>query len=150
MAISVKFYNNISQKNVLNKSITLISESSCDFTGEMSIDSPYLFLEYSEELLTANYAYIDLFKRYYFFADAIKIENGFMKIQLVTDVLMSFKTDILNADITALRSFNKPNYYLSDNKCLFSNQTNIQTFRFPKNFITGNSGIKYLLKVGGI
>ena len=148
--IEVKFYKNISQRNVLNKSITLVLTTQCDFTGELSIERPFIIADYDANILTCNYAYIDAFKRYYHFSETPKIENGFIKIQLETDVLMSFKNHILNADITAIRSFNKPNYYLSDNKVLFSNNTNIQTFRFPNNFITGNSGVKYVLKVGGL
>ena len=148
--IEIKFYKNISQRNVLNKSITLVLTTQCDFTGELSIERPFIIADYDELLLTCNYAYIDAFKRYYHFSECPKIENGFIKLQLESDVLMSFKGDILNADITALRSTNKPNYYLSDSKILFSNNTNIQTFRFPKSFETGNSGIKYVLKMGGI
>lgn len=148
--IEVKFYKNISQRNVLNKSIALVLTTQCDFTGELSIDRPFIIADYDELLFSCNYAYIDVFKRYYNFSESPKIENGFIKLQLESDVLMSFKDDILNADITALRSTNKPNYYLSDSKILFSNNTNIQTFRFPKSFETGNSGIKYVLKVGGM
>lgn len=148
--IEVKFFKNASQHNVLNKSITLVLTTQCDFTGELSIERPFIIADYDESLLSCNYAYIDVFKRYYHFSEAAKIENGFIKIQLEIDVLMSFKEDILNADITALRSTNKPNFYLSDSKVLFSNNTNIQTFRFPKSFETGNSGVKYVLKVGGI
>ena len=147
--IEVKFYKNISQRNVLNKSITLVLTTQCDFTGDLSIERPFIIADYDELLLTCNYAYIDAFKRYYNFSEAPKIENGFINIQLESDVLMSFKDDVLNADITALRSTNKPNFYLSDSKILFSNNTNIQTFRFPKSFETGNSGVKYVLKVGG-
>ena len=116
----------------------------------MAIERPFISADYDESLLSCNYAYIDLFKRYYHFTELPKIEYGVIKIQLETDVLMSFKDDVLNADITALRSTNKPNFYLSDSKILFSNNTNIQTFRFPKSFETGNSGVKYVLKVGGI
>ena len=148
--IEIKFYKNISQRNVLNKAITLVLTTQCDFTGELSIESPFIIADYDANILSCNYAYIDGFKRYYHFSETPKIENGFIKIQLETDVLMSFKNDILNADISASRSFNKPNYYLTDNKVLFSNNTNIKTFRFPNNFITGNSGVKYVLKVGGL
>ena len=148
--VEIKFYRNISQRNVLNKSITLVLTTQVDFTCELSIERPFIIADYDENLLTCNYAYIDLFKRYYHFSETPKIENGFIKIQLEIDVLMSFKEDVLNADITALRSTNKPNFYLSDSKVLFSNNTNIQTFRFPKSFETGNSGVKYVLKVGGI
>ena len=148
--IEIKFYRNISQRNVLNKSITLVLNTQCDFTGELSIERPFIIADYDENLLTCNYAYIGIFKRYYHFSETPKIENGFIKIQLESDVLMSFKEDILNADITALRSTNKPNFYISDSKLLFSNNTNIQTFRFQKSFETGNSGVKYILKVGGI
>ena len=147
--IEIKFYKNISQRNVLNKSITLVLTTQCDFTGELSIEMPYIIADYDEMLLNCNYAYIDIFKRYYNFSEAPKIENGFIKIQLESDVLMSFKEDVLNSDITALRSTSKPNFYLSDSKILFSNNTNIQTFRFPKSFETGNTGVKYVLKVGG-
>ena len=127
--IEVKFYKNSSLHNELNKAITLVLTTQCDFTGELSIERPFIIADYDELLLTCNYAYIDVFKRYYHFSESPKIENGFIKLQLEIDVLMSFRADILNADITALRSTSKPNFYLSDSKILFFFLFNIQTFR---------------------
>lgn len=47
-----------------------------------------------EEVLSCNYVYIPMFKRYYFIDDIVSVRNGLWQISMSVDFLMSFKDKI--------------------------------------------------------
>ena len=98
--MTIVFYNNYSEKNVINK--TIDSLTALTLTGELrkstSVKTPVIDVEYSESIIGYNYCYITEFARYYFITDIKSIRNGLWEISMRVDVLMSFSNDILSSE----------------------------------------------------
>lgn len=63
---------------------------------DTSVINPVFYIESSTDLSFYNYMYIEQTQRYYFIENVDLYENGRFKVYAVVDVLMSFKTYILN------------------------------------------------------
>lgn len=67
-----------------------------------------------EEVLSCNYVYIPMFKRYYFIDDIVSVRNGLWQISMSVDVLMSFKDDILKQECFVSRNEFEFDHLLND------------------------------------
>ena len=111
--MTVTFYKNSSDNNVLNKSITAAFTN--PITGTLrektSMLNPSILFEISPSLLKdVNYMYITEFERYYFIEDIIADSNGLTRVVGRVDVLMSYADSI--KDSTAIVKRNALNYNL--------------------------------------
>lgn len=95
--MELKIYNNNSNTNVLNKKITLIDTLDFNLKADTSILQPILILK---KYSAGNYCFIKEFKRYYYITDIRVLNGGLYQLQLDVDVLMTYKTEILNNPIT--------------------------------------------------
>ena len=93
--MTVTFYNNLSNYNVVNKSLEKINTISFTFKENSNIITPSLILKNYEE---GNYCYIEDLKRYYYIKDIELLSNGLVRLICEIDVLMSYKEDINNGD----------------------------------------------------
>lgn len=144
--ISVNFYNTISEKNRINKSIILKkSNISCQFTDPCDMYNPEIILSESEFEKRINYAYIEEWGLYYFITGCV-FDNGFVRYILVIDPLMSYRSDILNSSVIADRSSNNYNDYLVDELQSPTNNTKLKITRFPFEFKGRGS---YTIRIGG-
>lgn len=93
----LKLYKNNSERNCITK--VLSNELSLNGTlrHETSIKTPVITIAGDESIIGYNYAFIVEFNRYYFITDIKSIRNGIWEVSFLCDVLMSFKTDILNS-----------------------------------------------------
>lgn len=143
--MNVKFYTNLSEKNAINKNITLID----DFTGtlreESSIIDPVITFTSLSSLSACNYAYIPEFGRYYFVNDITCVRNNYYQVSMHVDVLMTYKDQILANN--AIIERNETQYDLKINDGLFKTQQNprIAQFEFPNGF----SNWDFVLAVAG-
>lgn len=113
--MTLQFYNNKSDVRVLNKSLTSIgSEVTANFTDTVNYDDPVLRIDLDESLLGANYFYVKEWEKYYYIRSKDIINGNLLYITGHMDVLMSFKSAILNSQIIALRSASNPNAYIVD------------------------------------
>ena len=104
--MELKIYNNNSNKNVLNKNITLVSTLDFSLKIDNSILQPVLILKnYS----TGNYCYIEKFKRYYYITDIKLLTGGLYQLQLDIDVLMTYKDIIITNPISTSKIVKIPN-----------------------------------------
>lgn len=127
--MEIIFYNNTSDCKVVNKSLTEVVTLSGNLRSKINVRTPQIDVEYSEELLTCNYCYIELFKRYYYI-DSISVEyTGIATINLTCDVLMSFKDEILKSTGHFVRSENF-NEYNADFP--ITDKLNIRKFEFSQ------------------
>lgn len=69
-----------------------------------------------EKMFGYNYAYIDAFKRYYFIKEVSTDVNGYVLLDMVTDVLMTFKDQFKSCSAFVLRNQNKFNDFLGDKR----------------------------------
>lgn len=143
----VNFFQTASRVNDVNKLLNELNNVNTTATGEINPVSMTLDIDYDAFDLNTNYCYINIFKRYYF-VDYTIIGN-LVRCKLKCDPLMSFKNDILNADIIAVRSSSRYNRYLVDK--VATNTKRIKTYvsRFPFEFDTTNTGSHYIITVGG-
>lgn len=95
--MELQIYNNNSNTNVINKNITLVDTLNFSLKTDNSMLQPVLILKnYSD----GNYCYIKDFKRYYYIRDIKLLNGGLYQLQLDIDVLMTYKTEIMNNPIT--------------------------------------------------
>ena len=132
------FYTNNSDSNELNKNINLVTELNCNVNRDnLDILSPILFLSYFDiKELNINYCYIEELNRYYFI-DSYTIEkNNLIKLQLETDVLMTFKNDILLSSGIVKETKNNQNNFSSQFELLDTKQQKILYFSDGDNKFT--------------
>lgn len=108
-------YNTISNPKALNKDLTNIIQIETIKPYEPVSDlEGYVIIDYNSDYENMNYAAYD--NDFYFITDREKMIGGKMKLYLRMDVLMSFKTGIVNCPIVVLRSevTSKHNAYIQD------------------------------------
>jgi hypothetical protein len=93
----ITLYRNNSERNCVNKVLTNERILNGSLRGETSIKTPVINIAGDENTVFYNYAFIDEFNRYYFITDIKSIRTGIWEISFLCDVLMSFKSDILNS-----------------------------------------------------
>lgn len=84
--------------NVINKDLELCKELTIRLKENVNIFSPTIILRNVEKAILekCNYAYIEEFERYYFIRDK-SVKNTNYSIYLETDVIETFKKEILNS-----------------------------------------------------
>ena len=136
-----------SEKNKLEKVLTDSQVFTGTLRGITSVISPEIDLEI-ENPTGFNYAYIPDFGRYYFISDMVSIRSGLWKISMRVDVLMSFKSDILNSQgiIVDTESVNADVYQIHDS---WNTKVKCKTDIIP--FASGllESGEYILITAGG-
>lgn len=73
-------------------------------TDDMSELQPKIIINYDSTYLAANYVYIDLFGKYYKIDKKSVTIGKKIILECTIDAVMSFYSDILNCDITAVRN----------------------------------------------
>lgn len=103
--MNIELYVNTSQSNFLSKNISLIGTSRViEPFGDFDILVPFVVLDYKDEWLSCNYAFIPQLSRYYYI-DTMTLQTAKkVALRLRCDVLMSFKEEILLAVATIVRN----------------------------------------------
>lgn len=96
--MKVTLYKTTDQNNTINKNLTDPLEISINLKRSEEQERPRLLLKNDNDKYKGyNYAYIDFFKRYYFVESTSNNNDRIIELQLETDVLETYKDDILNA-----------------------------------------------------
>lgn len=113
--MNIILYSNFSDKNVMDKNISLIKTLTGTLRENCSIINPTISIEglTAEELTKANYAYIPDFGRYYYINNII-LKKNLYELQMHVDVLMSFKDSIRLNNAVISRQQKSYNLYLRD------------------------------------
>ena len=85
----ITFYNNISEKNVIRKTINNPLTISGTLRESTSVINPIITVEAPVTLIGYNYCYIPDFSRYYYVVDVKSMRNNLWAVTLRVDVLMS-------------------------------------------------------------
>lgn len=113
--MDIILYNTTDDSRKLNKTLTAIKTISVRLKDDTDIMHPVIELDAANLPPAANYCFIAAFNRYYFInQQGIKIGRD-LTLTLAVDVLMSFKTTILNSRVIAAKSTNRCNKNLPDN-----------------------------------
>ena len=156
MSRLVIFYNNRSDENVSNKSITEVNRFSIDNICDLNSKTPVLKISINTTS-TNNWKwqfnssakngvnYCELVGKFYYI-DKTEIKSKFLYFYLRCDVLMTYKQAILDSYQLVTRSEKYFNRYLNDENYKALNYNRLQFKRFPAGF-TGD--YKYIMLVGG-
>lgn len=117
MALTVDFGVCGDDPRVVNKTFTSSASVSAEVWGDCSRESPSLLLDYNASVLTANYAHIGDFNRYYYVKDVVITEGHKMRVSLAVDALKSFEQTILSTQFFIRRSEAKGNWSIPDELC---------------------------------
>ena len=144
--MKITLYNTTSENNRLNKKLTKILDiENTKVMNTSNLLNLQIFIKRDlvSDFNKINYLYIDSYKRYYFVD--VTIENGFLVLNCSIDVLMTYKSAILNLTATVTRNENLKNGYLEDKNYNIMAYENIVCKTFP-NGLTNDSII--LMTVG--
>ena len=136
--MNITLYKTKSANNVINKK--LVSEknlgNNCILADNTSVTSPTVIIggiKSLDSISDYNYAYIPQCHRYYYINDIIALSGGRVKLILSVDVLMSFKTDILNSTQLVTRQKNQGKMYLADADWSLDGRTYLRSQYFNEN-----------------
>lgn len=140
---------NLSENNIINKSIVEVDTAVASIKGAISVESPVLILAYDASLQDINYLKIPEFSRNYYITDMINLTGGRYEIRAKTDVLESFKDDILHLSVVTdkRQGSNGINMYLDDGSFITENREFNRVINFPAGF--NDDGEYILITAGG-
>ena len=145
--ITLTLYNNASAPNVVRKRITTLHTLTGDLKGSAELEQLTMTIPYVSDFAQINYAYIPQFNRYYYVQ--VEVLNGeLIKIDLTSDVLMSFWNSFKSSRCIAKRSSSNYNLMLPDDRLAFSPQPTYIRRKTSQKFTPNSSG-SYVLTVGG-
>ena len=131
--MTIKFYSITAKRNVLNKTLG----TSTDLTGTLrdpcSLIDPDVLIE-SATVPAFNYAYIQDFGRYYFVTSIVAEQYNLFRVRMHVDVLMSFKTGILNQPAIIARQEKYWNLFINDGQFKVYQNSIIGKIPFPSGF----------------
>lgn len=131
--MQVTFYQNASDKRVINKTLNIAyTLADCQLTDSSAID-PVIRITMTPGLYQYNYCYIPYFSRYYYITDMSVVDGAEMLIKLHVDVLMSFSTQILNCDVNSRTNEHNYDMYLPDDRPIESRYIRYSK-KFPVSF----------------
>lgn len=147
--MSVALYQTESSAIRIDKKCTLLHNYfNCVCKDNTSVVTPTIKLkvEGTSNILSANYAYIPKFKRFYFIRDIRNVAQDLWEIDLKCDVLMSFKNDFIHNNAIFKRSEYNYNLYLNDGSIQLDSRSRIHLKKFPNDI--DNSGTYVLIMAG--
>lgn len=92
-----------------------------------SIVNPTIVVQTSG-LISANYAYIEEFNRYYFINDIVAINLFLYEISMTCDVLMTYKSNILSLPAFVTRNQYQFNELISDNRAAQTSRKKVEEY----------------------
>lgn len=146
MPFTIFLQRNLSDKNVVNKSVEDIRAVVGDLKNETSIIDPVILIEGNVASWgLANYMYIQRFGRSYYITDVKSVRNNLFEVHGHVDVLKTYAAGIKGCEAILRRQEREYNLYLNDG--IFKAYQNPEIV--IKNFPSGFSGWEYVLAVAG-
>ena len=134
--MNVSFYYNQSDDRQINK--TLIEEKVFEGTVRDNVDvmNPVVRF-FSSEILRYNYCYIPDLQRYYFITSVTAVSNDIYDVNFTTDVLMSFRGEILQYPVIVDKQSQKANgdEYIDDSSLVTDNLLFSSVYNFSRGFL---------------
>lgn len=106
--MKVEFYHTADNANTINKTLQPITTIDIIFRQAVNEASPFIIMN-RDKLTVSNYVHIPTFNRYYFISSVDNYTANLIRINLVTDLLMTYKDEILNSTVL-ITATNTPSY----------------------------------------
>ena len=115
ITFAINLYQNSSENNRIDKTeyLTSVGEIEGYLRQETNIINPTIVIEYNK-VIDFNYIYISTFNRYYFVNGVSSVRTNLWRIELLVDVLMTYKDTILNYECFVARNENTYDAYIED------------------------------------
>ena len=110
--MKVEFYNTADNANTVNKTLQPITTLNIIFRQAVNEATPFIIMN-RDKLTGSNYVHIPNFNRYYFISSVENYTANLVRIDLVTDLLMTYKDVILNTPVL-ITATEKPSYFSSN------------------------------------
>lgn len=110
--MQVEFYHTADNTNTVNKTLNLNKTINIVFRQAVNEETPFIIMN-KDNLTGSNYVHIPNFKRYYFISNVENYTAKLVRIELTTDLLMTYKDDILNTSVL-ITATEKPSYFSSN------------------------------------
>lgn len=110
--MKVEFYNTADNANTVNKTLQPITTLNIIFRQAVNEATPFITMN-RDKLKGSNYVHIPNFNRYYFISSVENYTANLVRIDLVTDLLMTYKDVILNTPVL-ITATEKPSYFSSN------------------------------------
>ena len=134
--MDIKFYYNQSDDRQINK--TLVEEKVFNGTIRENVDIMHPVVRFfSPEILRYNYCYIPYFRSYYFITSINAVSNEIYDVQFTTDVLMSFRGEILQYPVIVDKQTQEVNgdEYIDDSSLVTDNLLFSTVYNFSRGFL---------------
>lgn len=110
--MKVEFYHTADNTNTINKTLQSITTLDIIFRQAVNEATPFIILN-KDKITGSNYVHIPNFNRYYFISSVNNYTANLLRIELVTDLLMTYKDEILNSTVL-ITATNTPSYFSSN------------------------------------
>lgn len=110
--MQVDFYTTTDNANTVNKTLKLNKSINIIFRQAVNEATPFIIMN-RDNLTGSNYVHIPNFNRYYFISNIENYTANLVRIDLVTDLLMTYKDVILNTPVL-ITATEKPSYFSSN------------------------------------
>lgn len=154
MSIEVKLYKNTKPKNHTSRQLTAVAVFNLPETVIEKFDllDPVIVVKNSDYMSIANggsnYMYLGTpFNRYYFMGTATAGDDGMTRIPCHVDVMYTYRSEIMNADVIARRSSSNYDIGLQDDMVQYKKGYVYNFSKFPYTFHPENG--QYILQLGG-
>lgn len=140
----LNMYRNTSDNRYLHKTINMLAEDvPCTFKDDTSAVEPTIIISPDAYDAQCNYVYLSDTDRYYYVADRIFSQQS-VGLKLSVDVRSSF--DFSNCECIAIRSTNKYNSYLNDDRYSQLAYNRPVLHKFDNSFSKNN---QFILSIAG-
>lgn len=134
MSFIIQGYDNVSIPNKATKKLTALESYTGTHKGPCDIINPVITIETTNYPTNLNYAYIEMFKRYYFVKNITCEINGLFTLEMQVDPLSSYINAIINKLAVIARQENVYNLYVADADFKVEQRTRTQVIKFPYSF----------------
>lgn len=146
--MTINFYYNNSDRNVVDKSLSSAYSTSAVLKDNTSVTDPVVLVNVSNPSRW-NYMHIPEFGRYYFIMEITSVREGLWAITGHVDVLQSYANEIHSQSGVLARSESWYNLYLDDDKFLVTARRKATTLVFPGGPEGGTGGKTFAFIAAG-
>lgn len=142
----IKLYKNSAEPNKVDKTAELstVGTISGVLRQECSLINPEIIIQYDKPP-DFNYCYIENFGRYYYVENIVSMRQNLWRVRLRCDVLMTYKTQILNLNARIARQQYTYSYRQIDSEIPFTNDPEITVQDIPNNLNLGKPHYENIL-----
>ena len=143
---NINLYKNSAEPNKVDKTAELstVGTISGVLRQECSLIDPEIIIQYDKPP-DFNYCYIANFGRYYYVENIVSMRQNLWRVRLRSDVLMTYKTQILNLNARIARQQYTYSYRQIDSEIPFTNDPEITVTDIPNSLNLGKPNYENIL-----